>query len=66
MSAALKSATTKLNYPSLKGVPIDIVETHSLRSVGVNALLLAGYSDRDIQKMGRCRGGTFKEYLKEE
>ena len=53
MSAALKFATTTLNYPYLKGVPIDRVDTHSLRSGGANALLLAGYRDRDIQKIGR-------------
>ena len=50
MSAALKFATTALNYPPLKGIPIDRVETHSLRSGGANTLSIAGYSDRDIQK----------------
>ena len=60
MSAALKFVTTVLNYPYLKGIPIDRVNTHSLRSGGANALLLAVYSDRDIQKMGRWRGETFK------
>ena len=48
MSASLKFATTALNYPYLRGIPIDRVDTHSLRSGGANALLLAGYSDRDI------------------
>ena len=52
MSAALKFATTALNYPSLKGITIDRVDTHSLRSMGANALYLVGYSDRDIQKWG--------------
>ena len=28
--------------------------------------MLAGYRDRDIQKMGRWRGKTFKEYIREE
>ena len=28
--------------------------------------MLAGYSDRDIQKMGIRRGETFKEYIREE
>ena len=28
MSAALKFSTTALNYPSLKGIPIDGVHTH--------------------------------------
>ena len=52
MSAALKFATTVLNYPSLKGIPIDIVDTRSLRSVVANALFLAGYRYRDIKKCG--------------
>ena len=66
MSAALKFATTALNYPYLKGIPIYRVDTHSLRSGGSNSLLLAGYSDRDIQKFGRWRGEIFKEYIREE
>ena len=33
---------------------------------GANALALAGYSDTQIQKMGRWRGATFKEYIREE
>ena len=66
MNAALKSKTTALNYPSLKGIPIDRVDTHSLVYGGENLLSFAGYSDRDIQKMGRWRGGGFKEYIREE
>ena len=53
MSAALKFETTALNYPYLKGIPMDRVDTHSLISGGANALSLAGYSNRDIQKMVR-------------
>ena len=56
MSAALKLIITALNYPSLKVIPIDRVDTHLLRSRGANSLLLAGYSDKDIQKMGRWKG----------
>ena len=63
MSGALKSATTALNYPSLKGIPIDRVYTHSLRYGGANALSLAGHSDRDTQKMERWRGETIREDL---
>ena len=66
ISATLKVAATALDYPSLKGIPIDRVDTHLLRAGGANALSLAGYSDRDIQKMGRWRGETFKEYIREE
>jgi hypothetical protein len=39
---------------------------HSLRSSGANALSLSGYSDREIQKKGRWRSATFKEYIREE
>jgi hypothetical protein len=65
VSAALKVAALILDYPS-RGFPIDRIDTHSLRSGGANALSLAGYSDRQIQKMGRWKGSTFKEYIREE
>ena len=39
---------------------------HSLRIGEANALALAGYSDRQIQKLGRWRGATFKEYVREQ
>ena len=63
--AALKLAAGALGYPS-RGFPIDRIDTHSLRSGGANALSLAGYSDTQIQKMGRWKGATFKEYIREE
>jgi hypothetical protein len=66
ISRALKQAATELQYPTRKGIPIDRINTHSLRSGGANALALAGYSDTQIQKMGRWRGATFKEYIREE
>jgi hypothetical protein len=53
ISRALKSAATELQYPTNKGIPITRINTHSLRSGGANALALAGYSDTQIQKMGR-------------
>jgi hypothetical protein len=65
ISAALKMAGVALGYPD-RGFPIDRIDTHSLRSGGANALSLAGYSDRQIQKMGRWKGSTFKEYIREE
>ena len=64
--SAIKAAATRLNYPLLKGIPITRIDTHSLRSGGANALSLSGYSDREIQKMGRWRSATFKEYIREE
>lgn len=65
ISEALKRAAAALDYPGCKGIPIDRVDTHSLRGGGANALSLAGYSDRQIQKMGRWRSATFLEYIKE-
>ena len=64
--AALKLAGVALNYPTLRGIPIDRIDTHSLRAGGANALHLSGYSDREIQKMGRWKGETFKEYISEQ
>jgi hypothetical protein len=58
--------TTVLEYPTANGISIDRIDTHSLRSGGANALSLSGYSDTQIQKMGRWRGATFKEYIREE
>ena len=62
----LKAAATVLEYSTAKGIPIDRIDTHSFRSGGANALSLSGYSDTQIQKMGRWRGATFKEYIREE
>ena len=45
---------------------MERIDTHSLRIGGANALSLARYSDRQIQKMGRWRGETFKEYVHEQ
>ena len=55
-----------MEYPVVYGIPIERIDTHSLRSGGANALALSGYSDTQIQKMGRWRGETFKEYIREE
>ena len=66
VSRSLKVAATLLQYPLTRGIPINSVDTHSLRSGGANALALLGYSDTQIQKMGRWRGKTFKEYIRED
>jgi hypothetical protein len=66
ISVAVKGAARALSYPTAKGIPIERINTHSLRSEGANALALAGYTDTQIQKMGRWRGATFKEYIREE
>lgn len=62
---AVKLAATTLQYPTTRGTPISLINTHSLRIGGACALALAGYSDTQIQKMGRWRGATFKEYVRE-
>jgi hypothetical protein len=64
VSSALKLATGALEYPTIKGIPVEQVNTHSLRSGGAYALALAGCSDAQIQKMGRWCGATFKEYVR--
>jgi hypothetical protein len=62
----LKMAATVLEYQESRGIPIERIDTHSLRIGGANALHLAGYSDQEIQKMGRWRSDTFKEYVCEQ
>ncbi len=66
ISAALKLTAHSLEYPLIKGIPIDRINTHSLQSGGANALALAGYSNTQTQKIGRWRGATFKEYIRNE
>ena len=63
---ALKIAAVAKEYDTYRGIPIARIDTHSLRAGGANALHLAGYSDREIQKMGRWRSDTFKEYISEQ
>ena len=62
----LKWAAMKLDYPATRGIPVERIDTHSLRIGGACALALSGFSDTQIQKMGRWRGATFKEYIREE
>jgi len=66
VSKVLKAVATVLEYPTAKRILIDRIDTQSLRSGGANALSLSGYSDTQIHKMGRWRGATFKEYIREE
>jgi hypothetical protein len=66
ISKGLELAATILQYPTTWGIPIERINTHSLRSRGANALALLVYSDTQIRKMGRWKGATFKEYIHEE
>ncbi len=56
VSKALKMAATLLDYPEARGIPIKLIDTHSLRCGGANALALSGYSDTQIQKNGALEG----------
>ncbi len=66
ISKALKMAATLLEYPETRGIPIKLIDTHSLQIGGANALALSGFSDTHIQKMGCWRGVTFNEYIREQ
>ena len=66
ISKALKRAAATLQYPLYRVIPIDRIDTHSLRIGGACALALNGFSEMHIQKMGRWRGDTFKEYVRDE
>lgn len=66
VSRALKAAARELKYEEERGIPIDRIDTHSLRAGGANALSLAGFSEHQIQKMGRWRSATFKEYISDQ
>ena len=66
ISRAVKNAAEELKYPDARNIEVDQVDTHSLRAGGANALHHAGYSDRQIMKMGRWKSKTFLEYIREE
>ena len=66
MRQNIKWAAGELDYPGARGIHVDRVDTHSLRSGGANALSLSGYSDREIMKMGQWRSATFLEYIRED
>ena len=59
----VKFAATELDYFGTQGIPVDNVNTHSLRSGGAMALALSRYSDTQIQKMGKWKGASSKEYV---
>ena len=50
ISKALKRAAATLQYPLYRGIPIDRIDTHSLRIGGACALALNGFSEMHIQK----------------
>ena len=67
ISKGIKMAAKLLKYPETWGIPIELINTHSLQCGGANTTsALSGFSDTQIQKMGRWRGATFKEYIREQ
>ncbi len=66
ISKGLKMAATLLEYPETRGIPIELINAHLIQCGGANALALLGFSDTQIQQMGRWRGATFKEYIREQ
>jgi hypothetical protein len=66
ISHDLKVAAAAIDYPSLKGTPIKRIDTHLLQSGRANALALSSFLDMQIQKMGRWKSATFKEYDRKE
>ena len=58
----VKFAAKALHYDK-RGIPIDRIDTHSLRSGGACALKLAGYDAVEIKKMGhwKPKSNTFLE-----
>jgi hypothetical protein len=66
ISKALKRAAAILQYLLYPGILTKQIDTHSLRIGRACALALNGFSEMHIQKMGRWRGDTFKEYVRKE
>ena len=64
---AVKFAAAMLGYPA-RGIPIDRVDTHSLRSGGACAMKLSGHSDTEIKKQGRWAPDltSFLEYIQQQ
>lgn len=65
VSFTVKCAANCLKYEE-RGIPIDRVDTHSLRSGGVCALKLSGHDDVEIRNMGRWapKSNTFLSRIK--
>ncbi len=64
---AVKFAAKSLHYDK-RGIPIDIVDAHSLRSGGACALKLSGYDKVEIRKMRRWKPkyNAFLEYIQQQ
>ena len=62
MSKVLKLEAIKLAYPEIKGIDIDNINTHSLRSGGGGGCTTFGRIQIQVNtKMGKLRLYIFKE-----
>ena len=64
---SVKFAAKALQYEK-RGIPINRIDTHSLRSGVACALKLAGYDEVQIKKLGRWKpkSNTFLEYIQQQ
>ena len=53
VSTKIKWSGICLHYLEIRGIVINKISTHALRAGGAMSLHMNGYSDREIQKMGR-------------
>ena len=67
ISYEVKYAAQALDYPSC-GMPIQRMDTHSLRAGGGCAMKLAGKDDVGIQRMGRWapESTSFLEHIQQQ
>ena len=63
----VKLTASALNYEQ-RGIPINRIDTHSLRAGGACALKLSGHDDVEIRKMGRWKPSSqaFLEYIQQQ
>ena len=67
ISFAVKFAAGMMEYPN-RGIPINRVDTHSLRAGGACAMKLSGHSEDEIIKQGRWAptSTSFLEYIQQQ
>ena len=57
--ASVKMAAAVLNYPELRGIPVERVDTQSLRSGGANALGVSGIYENTNSENGTLERSDF-------
>jgi hypothetical protein len=62
INALIKLTATECNLPN-KGFPLNQVSSHSLRATGAILMLLAGFTEPEIQLRGHWSSDTWKQYI---